>query len=191
MGEYLTNDERLRRIGDLLLKGVYLWAEAAESDAAVVRESAEKPGGSPFISGEASPSGTATYAIRHPNVVRSRPGSDGWEERPSPLNGRAWAPDASGQEARTFNTMTMARTRRPCLPAPGPMEDFAIQFDDVFRTGAQRRGFRTYLQGLLSHPGRAKSLATLTGSTSSSHTHGPSMSCRKKRIRVSTVGPIT
>lgn len=30
MGEYLTRDERLRRIGDLLLKGVYLWAKATQ-----------------------------------------------------------------------------------------------------------------------------------------------------------------
>lgn len=28
MREYMTRDERLRRIGELLLKGVYLWAEA-------------------------------------------------------------------------------------------------------------------------------------------------------------------
>lgn len=30
MGEYITRDERLRRIGEILLKGVYLWAEATE-----------------------------------------------------------------------------------------------------------------------------------------------------------------
>lgn len=30
MGDYLTRDERVRRIGELLLKGVYLLAEAAE-----------------------------------------------------------------------------------------------------------------------------------------------------------------
>ena len=30
MGDYLARDERLRRIGDLLLKGVYLWADAVE-----------------------------------------------------------------------------------------------------------------------------------------------------------------
>jgi hypothetical protein len=28
MGEYMTKHERLRRIGELLLKGVYLWADA-------------------------------------------------------------------------------------------------------------------------------------------------------------------
>lgn len=36
MGEYMTKDERLRRIGELLLKGVYLWAEAC-----AVREAPE------------------------------------------------------------------------------------------------------------------------------------------------------
>ncbi len=27
MGDYITNAERLRRIGELLLRGVYLWAD--------------------------------------------------------------------------------------------------------------------------------------------------------------------
>jgi hypothetical protein len=39
--------------------------------------------------------------------------------------------------------------RRPCPPAPGPLEDYAAQFDPLFGTLAQRRGFREYLQGLL------------------------------------------
>lgn len=34
MGGYLTEEERLRRIGELLLKGVYLWADAVEDAAA-------------------------------------------------------------------------------------------------------------------------------------------------------------
>ncbi len=33
MGGYLTREERLRRIGELLLKGVYLWADATEAAA--------------------------------------------------------------------------------------------------------------------------------------------------------------
>jgi hypothetical protein len=36
-----------------------------------------------------------------------------------------------------------------CPPAPGPLEDFARRFDDLFRNVAQRRSFRSYLQGLL------------------------------------------
>jgi hypothetical protein len=28
MGDYISKDERLRRIGELLLRGIYLWAEA-------------------------------------------------------------------------------------------------------------------------------------------------------------------
>lgn len=31
VGAYLTREERLRRIGELLLKGVYLWADAVEA----------------------------------------------------------------------------------------------------------------------------------------------------------------
>jgi len=37
-------------------------------------------------------------------------------------------------------------TRRPCPPAPGPLEDYARQFDPLFRSLAQRRGLRHYLQ---------------------------------------------
>ena len=33
VGAYLTREERLRRIGELLLKGVYLWADAVEVSA--------------------------------------------------------------------------------------------------------------------------------------------------------------
>jgi hypothetical protein len=39
--------------------------------------------------------------------------------------------------------------RRPCPPAPGPLEDYAQRFDVLFASLAQRRGLRDYLQGLL------------------------------------------
>jgi hypothetical protein len=39
--------------------------------------------------------------------------------------------------------------RRPCPPAPGPLEDYATQFDPLLASVAQRRGLRDYLQGLL------------------------------------------
>jgi hypothetical protein len=42
--------------------------------------------------------------------------------------------------------------RRPCPPAPGPLEDFAVHFDGLFHALAQRRHFRTYLAGLLAPP---------------------------------------
>lgn len=35
--------------------------------------------------------------------------------------------------------------RRPCPPAPGPLEEYAARFDDLFFSLAQRRGFREYL----------------------------------------------
>lgn len=37
--------------------------------------------------------------------------------------------------------------RRPCPPAPGPLEGYAECFDDLFASLAQRRGFREYLTG--------------------------------------------
>jgi hypothetical protein len=51
--------------------------------------------------------------------------------------------------------------RRACPPAPGPLEDFAIGFDDLFGTLAQRRGFRAYLQGLLLPRDRNKTLTAV------------------------------
>jgi SRSO17 transposase len=51
--------------------------------------------------------------------------------------------------------------RLPCPPAPGPLEDYAENFDDLFATLAQRRGFREYLQGLLLPKDRNKTLTAL------------------------------
>jgi hypothetical protein len=53
--------------------------------------------------------------------------------------------------------------RLPCPPAPGPLEDYAHGFDDLFGTLAQRRGFREYLQGLLLPRDRNKALTALAG----------------------------
>lgn len=53
--------------------------------------------------------------------------------------------------------------RIPCPPAPGPLEDYAVQFDDLFGSLAQRRGFRDYLQGLLLPRERNKTLTALAG----------------------------
>ena len=53
--------------------------------------------------------------------------------------------------------------RLPCPPAPGPLEDYAARFDDLFGTLAQRRGFREYLQGLLLPRDRNKVLTALAG----------------------------
>jgi hypothetical protein len=41
-------------------------------------------------------------------------------------------------------------TKEPaCSPAPGPLEDFTRRFYDVFSNMAQRRSFRSNLQGIL------------------------------------------
>jgi len=53
--------------------------------------------------------------------------------------------------------------RRACPPAPGPLEEFAARFDDLFGALAQRRGFRAYLQGLLAPRERNKTLTALAG----------------------------
>ncbi|MFF1735736.1 pirin-like C-terminal cupin domain-containing protein [Streptomyces sp. NPDC058247] len=53
--------------------------------------------------------------------------------------------------------------RRPCPPAPGPLEDYAARFDDPFFSLAQRRGFREYLTGLLAPRERNKTITCLAG----------------------------
>jgi hypothetical protein len=55
-------------------------------------------------------------------------------------------------------------TRRiDCPPAPGPLEEYAARFDDLFTHAAQRRGFRDYLAGLLLPRDRTKTLTALAG----------------------------
>src|SRR3954470_18747263 len=53
--------------------------------------------------------------------------------------------------------------RRPCPPAPGPLEEYAARFDDLFFSLAQRRGFRGYLTGLLAPRERNKTITCLAG----------------------------
>jgi hypothetical protein len=53
--------------------------------------------------------------------------------------------------------------RLACPPAPGPLEDYAAQFDALFSSLAQRRGLRAYLQGLLLPRDRNKTLTALAG----------------------------
>src|SRR3712207_9432777 len=53
-------------------------------------------------------------------------------------------------------------TRRlPVSPSPGPLEEYAARFDDLFRARAQREGFRRYLEGLLLPVERNKALTAL------------------------------
>src|SRR6266508_1955185 len=53
--------------------------------------------------------------------------------------------------------------RLACPPAPGPLEDYAAQFDPLFARLAQRHGLRAYLQGLLLPHDRNKTLTALAG----------------------------
>jgi SRSO17 transposase len=53
-------------------------------------------------------------------------------------------------------------TRRLSVrPAPGPLEEYALRFDDLFRARAQREVFRRYLEGLLLPAERNKTLTAL------------------------------
>ena len=51
--------------------------------------------------------------------------------------------------------------RSPVSPAPGPLEDYARRFDDLFGARAQRHAFRRYLEGLLLPAERNKTLTAL------------------------------
>jgi SRSO17 transposase len=51
--------------------------------------------------------------------------------------------------------------RKPVEPAPGPLEDYARRFDDLFANRAQRQGFRRYVEGLLLPDERNKTLTAL------------------------------
>jgi hypothetical protein len=76
-------------------------------------------------------------------------------------------------------------SRRPCPPAPGPLEDYAAEFDGLFRGLAPRRSFRDYRQGLLLPGDRNKTLTGLAGAepiTGAQHreSSGCSGSCRNR-----------
>ena len=51
--------------------------------------------------------------------------------------------------------------RYPASPAPGPLEDYAMSFDDLFGARAQRHAFRRYMEGLLLPAERNKTLTAL------------------------------
>src|SRR5215210_6596859 len=51
--------------------------------------------------------------------------------------------------------------RLPVSPAPGPLENYAVRFDDLFGARAQRQGLRRYLEGLLLPAERNKTLTAL------------------------------
>ena len=46
-------------------------------------------------------------------------------------------------------------------PTPGPLENYAARFDDLFGARAQRHAFRRYLEGLLLPAERNKTLTAL------------------------------
>jgi hypothetical protein len=54
---------------------------------------------------------------------------------------------------------------QPCPPAPGPLEDYAAQFDPLFASLAQCLGFRDSLTGLLLPRDRNKTLTRRRGAS--------------------------
>ena len=52
--------------------------------------------------------------------------------------------------------------RQAARPAPGPLEAYAREFDDLFSTLSQREAFRRYLEGLLLPMERNKTLTALS-----------------------------
>jgi hypothetical protein len=62
-----------------------------------------------------------------------------------------------------LGVVVVVTARRPCPPAPGPLEAYATRFDELFSSLAQRRGFRAYLAGLLLPRERNKTLTCLAG----------------------------
>jgi hypothetical protein len=48
--------------------------------------------------------------------------------------------------------------RLPVASSPGPLEDYAVRFDDLFRARAQREGFRRYFEGVAGTAGDAVAL---------------------------------
>src|SRR5690606_37625176 len=69
----------------------------------------------------------------------------------------------------------MVTARRPCPPAPGPLEDYATQFDDLFSSLTQRHGFRECLAGLLAPRDRNKTLTALAGAEPVTGTQHPAV----------------
>jgi hypothetical protein len=64
--------------------------------------------------------------------------------------------------------------RLACPPAPGPLEDDAARFDELFDSLAPRRGFREYLQRRLLPRERNKTLPPNACSSSSPKPPGTS-----------------
>ena len=87
MGGYLTREERLRRIGELLLKGVYLWADATEAAAEGENETHAATDGCARI---AEP----RYAGDEMQTAPPRPGA------PRPCGGAECANGADGRRAK-------------------------------------------------------------------------------------------
>ena len=62
-----------------------------------------------------------------------------------------------------------------CFSVPEPLEDYAVQFDPVFGSPAQRRGFRAYVSGLLLPRDRNKTLTALAGAEPVVQAQAPSV----------------
>jgi SRSO17 transposase len=64
-----------------------------------------------------------------------------------------------------------------CPPAPGPLEEYATRFDDLFTHAAHRCGFRACLAGLLLPRDRTKTLTGLAGAAPIVEAQEPPVQC--------------
>src|SRR5215207_5944858 len=71
------------------------------------------------------------------------------------MGARLWSNGAPGRRCAAVTK------RMPVETAPGPLEDYAARFDNLFAIRAQREGFRRYLEGLLLPDERNKTLTAL------------------------------
>lgn len=76
--------------------------------------------------------------------------------------------------------------RRPCPPAPGPLEEYAARFDDLFVSLAQRRGFHEDLTGLLVPRDRNKAITCLAGAEPVTGAGSPAVQRRQFFVSEST-----
>jgi hypothetical protein len=63
--------------------------------------------------------------------------------------------------------------RQPATAAPGPLEDYAMQFDDLFERRNAREAYRRYLEGLLLPAERNKTLTALANAEPIVGIHAP------------------
>lgn len=95
VGAYMTGEERLRRIEDILLKGVYLWADAVEDASA---HDCRAVGGDPCVTDDQPRRATPAHGARRACGGADRPEGVG-QRRRQRWERSAQSPLRSGSDA--------------------------------------------------------------------------------------------